>query len=183
MRFHNYRHLQYAYQYYVCPQTDKRYGECAGGRIRQEIVTAGVSEFLQKLYAEMQGRINLGEEVAKPVDPTSALQAQRADLEAQRERLEIMAQTGRITLDAFDKRAAIVDDALASLSERISREAVVAASRELVHSRFLALGSVLSGLSEMLSEADPVAANQWLSEMIESVTVLDGKVSSVKMLL
>lgn len=176
------RRKAYEYRYYYCSRRDRRYGDCPSPSITQAALTAGVVGFLASLYERMAGEVEaLALPTVRSVDPLAGLLAQRDDLAAQRERLEIMAQTGRISLDAFDERAARVDAALVDLDARLAHERAVLASRELAGARLVALEEMLPDLAARLEAADPVTANRWLREMIEAVVVADRRVVEVRM--
>ena len=169
----------YHYAYYRCGRRDKPHADCDNDIIHGDELTASAVSYLEQLYHNMSGSLDITEEAEAAPDLLAGMEDQRAELLVQRGRLETLAISGRVSLETFDQRAEALDAALADLEGRMAREQGVLASRERVAARLATLGEMLPGLGERLLAADPLAANHWLRKMIERVVVTRGKVTRI----
>ncbi|MCA9909204.1 MAG: hypothetical protein KC519_11190 [Anaerolineae bacterium] len=85
--------------------------------------------------------------------------------------------------DQRRQASAALDGALADVEARLAREQEVLASRERAGQRLLALGEMVNDLPNRLLTADPLVANRWLRELVETVVVTDKQVTEVRLLL
>jgi hypothetical protein len=170
------------YSYCACRGRPLRQGGCDNPPVRTDLVVEQLGEYLQEMYD------NLGRKIER--EPTREqkdsrqlddLLAQRDGLLDQRDRLETLFTTGRIDLDSFDRRAAEIGQGLSATEDRIRVEQEVLASRERMTVRREALGAMLDNLAERLLEADSVAANQWLREMIDAIVLDDRRIKEVRL--
>lgn len=171
---------RYLYFYYRCSRRDQRYGDCDNETIRVEALTAGVAVWLENFYRQLSTSESVPTSPAHP-DLLAGILAQRDDLLAQRERLETLAVSGRIDLDTFDRRAALLSEALAAVEGRLAGEQAALASRERTAVRLATMEQLLPDLAGRLLAADPLEANRWLREAIEAVVVTHGRVSEVRL--
>lgn len=173
---------QYEYSYYRCAKRDPRYGDCDNPPISLAEITAQVAGWLEQFYLRLADDLaHVAPEPDSRPDMLAGLLLQRDELLAQRGRLETMAITGRIDLDAFDLRAAALADALAAVEGRLASEQAILASKELAGERLALLAELVPGLAGRLLEADPVAAHRWLAEAIEAVIVVNRQVTEVRL--
>lgn len=165
------------YFYYRCARRDRRYGNCQNDAIRLEALTAAAVGYLAEFYHALEAQVDgTPQQESATVDLLASIVAQRVDLLAQRERLEMMAISGRISLETFDERTAALDGALLDVEGRLSREQAALASRERAVVRLALVRTMLPDLESRLLAADPVEVNRWLKEAIEAVVVTRGEV-------
>lgn len=151
-----------------------------GNYVTEPLVTRAMVSYLQDLYRKHSGDLAalLDEATHNPIPD---LEKQRDALLQRRDRLTMLYQTDRITLDEFDAQRARLSKELDVVDAEITTAVNRVEARERQEATAGLLRTIIPTLEQRLARVDPAEANRWLRGIFAEIRIRDKQVVGVRL--
>lgn len=165
--------------YYYCPGLAEKKCE-KGNHVSEPLVTRAMVSYLEDLYRKHSGDLAALLDEATP-DPVPDLQRQRDAILQRRDRLTMLYQTDRITLDEFDAQRARLNKEVDVIDAEITAAVNRVEARERQEATADLLRTIIPTLEQRLARVDPPEANRWLRGIFAEIRIQDKQVVGVRL--
>lgn len=171
------------YTNYVCGRRrDQGPDACRNRQISERRITKRIVVYLRELFLARGGALaNPPSTDPRQQEMVEMLASELAGIHERRDRLTLLFETGRIDLDAFDRRAAELRAQAAGVEAQLAGARQSLADDAQRSRRTALLADILPALEERLGQVNQREANRWLRQIFRAVYVVDGEVTRIEL--